>query len=156
RAQQSAMPVIGFLNPGSPHTRRDWIAAFHRGLADVGYEEGRNVAIEYRWAEGQNDQLPLMAADLVQRGVAAIVAVDGTAVVVAAKASTTKIPILFIVGADPVELGLVASLGRPGGNMTGVGALSIAMVAKRLPTAARINPYSGGCRVSSQSRESLL
>ena len=149
------MPVVGFLNPASLESRRDLVAAFHQGLAESGYVEGRNLAIEYRWAEGRNARLPVMAADLVQRRVAVIVAVDGTAAALAAKAATSTVPIVFLVGADPVELGLVTSLSRPGGNMTGVGALAVGTVAKRLqvlhelvPAAAEIaflrnptNPY---------------
>jgi putative tryptophan/tyrosine transport system substrate-binding protein len=131
-AQQQTMPVVGFLNSESSASWREEIPAFHRGLAEVGYIVDRNVAIEYRWAESHNDRLPVLAAELVRREVAVIVAPGSTASALAAKAQTQTIPIVFMVGPDPVELGLVASLNRPGGNLTGVGALAVGVVAKRL------------------------
>jgi putative ABC transport system substrate-binding protein len=130
QAQQMAMPVIGFLNTRARGEDPRLLTAFHQGLKEVGYVEGRNVAIEYRFAEGRNDRLPAMAADLVRRQVA-VIAANGPAVV-AAKTATTTIPIVFSVGLDPVELGLVARLNQPGGNVTGVTALFDEVGPKRL------------------------
>jgi putative tryptophan/tyrosine transport system substrate-binding protein len=131
-AQQPAMPVTGFLNAASPGPLRQQIAAFHEGLKESGYVEGQNVAVEYRWAEGQYDRLPALAADLVRRQVSVIVAGGGAPVVLAAKAATTTIPIVFTAGGDPVGLGLVASLNRPGANITGVYHFATGLEAKRL------------------------
>src|SRR5262245_16983404 len=132
QAQQPAMPVIGLLDSRSPDALTDRLRGFRQGLKDTGYVEGENVAIVYRWAENQFDRLPVLAADLVRRQVAVIVTSGGIAVTFAAKAATATIPIAFIVGEDPVRLGLVASLARPGGNLTGVNFLVGELTAKRL------------------------
>jgi putative tryptophan/tyrosine transport system substrate-binding protein len=132
RAQQAKVPVIGYLDSASLTTSRDFVASVHRGLAEIGYVEGQNLAVEYRWAEDHYDRLPGLAADLVGRQVAVIVAPGSTPAAFAAKAATKSIPIVFRIGNDPVEIGLVASLNRPGGNVTGIASLNKTVVAKRL------------------------
>jgi putative ABC transport system substrate-binding protein len=129
--QRAAMPVIGFLNGASPHLSAHLVRAYHQGLGETGYVEGRNIGVEYRSAEGQYDRLPALAADLVQRQVSVIVA-TGTPTGLPAKAATTTIPIVFVTGSDPVEQGLVASLNRPGGNLTGATTLAVELGQKRM------------------------
>ena len=131
RAQQPAMPVIGYLSGATFETMRDYVAAFHRGLAEAGFAEGRNVAIEYRWAEEYDDRLPALATDLVSRQVA-LIAASTTPSALALKAATQKVPIVFVVGTDPVKVGLVTSLAQPGGNITGVTVLNVELIAKSL------------------------
>jgi putative tryptophan/tyrosine transport system substrate-binding protein len=132
RAQQPAMPVVGYLGAQSPAAFASRVAAFRQGLGEAGYAEGRNVAIEFRWAEGRHDRLPDLAADLVARQVTVIVAPGGAPAALAAKSATTSIPIVFEMGADPIAIGLVASLARPGGNLTGVSSLNVEVTPKRL------------------------
>ena len=153
RAQQPAMPVIGFLGSTSTNTYTIRLRGFHQGLKEAGYVEGQNVAIEYRWAEGQYERLPALATELVQRQVAVIAAAGGTPSALAAKTATSTIPIVFDTATDPIKLGLVASLNRPGGNLTGVtnqnvevGPKRLAILRELIPTATTIavlvNPAS--------------
>jgi putative ABC transport system substrate-binding protein len=142
RAQQKAMPVIGFLSPASPGPFKSIVAAFHQGLSDAGYVEGQNVASEYRWAEGNYDRMPALAADLVGRKVDLIVTIVGTPPALAAKNATSTIPIVFATVADPVRDGLVASLARPGGNVTGFSNITIELLPKGLELLSELVPQA--------------
>jgi len=146
RAQQSAMPVIGFLHPASIDVVADRVRAFRQGLKGTGFIEGDNVAIEFRWAEDQIERLPALAAELVRRQVTVIAAVGGNVPALAAKTATSTIPIVFAVGEDPVGLGLVASVARPGGNLTGINFFAAELHAKRLELLRELVP--GAIRVA--------
>ena len=147
RAQQSAMPVVGFLNAASPPAYARMLSAFLKGLGETSYIEDQNVKIEYRWAQGEINRLPAFAADLVRREVS-VIAATGTPAALAAKTATTTIPIVFETGSDPVQLGLVASLNRPGGNVTGVAQLAVEVVPKRLELLQSWFPRQGLSRSS--------
>src|SRR5947207_1899419 len=143
RAQQKAMPVIGYLSIGSPGLYSPFVAAFRQGLSEAGYVEGQNVAIEYRWAEGHYGRLPALLAELVARKVDVIIMGGGSTGALAAKSATSTIPIVFTQGGDPVELGLITTLARPGGNLTGVSIQVGELMPKRLELLSELVPQAG-------------
>ena len=153
RAQQSAMPVIGYLGSESPDTFAGRLRAFRQGLSETDYVEGKNVAIEYRGAENQYDRFPALLADLVRREVTVIVAVTGTPPALAAKAATTTIPVVFVTAGDPVAQGLVANLNRPGGNVTGVATLTVELGPKQLETLHELVPTATTIALLGQERQ---
>jgi putative ABC transport system substrate-binding protein len=169
-AQQAAMPVIGLLHPGWPEANAKYLAGFRQGLGESGYVEGRNVAIEYRWGHGEAGRLPELAADLVRRPVSVIATPGSVAAGLAAKAATASIPIVYASGADPVQAGLVASLNRPGGNITGITAMNLGLAAKALGLLHQLmqrdarfavlvnplNPFSGSVLADVQAAASAL
>ena len=156
RAQQPKLPVIGFLHPGSAEPNASLLAAFRKGLAEAGYTEGKNVAIEFRWAHNNNERLPELAADLVRRHVAVIVAPQSTAAVMEAKAATRTIPIVFGTGSDPVRAGLVTSLNRPGGNITGITFMNVDITAKRLGLLHELLPNATRFAVLINPKNSII
>jgi ABC-type uncharacterized transport system substrate-binding protein len=134
RAQQPSIsiPAIGLLHPGSPEANAKYVASFRKALAEADFVEGRNIAIEYRWGHSDSDRLPELASDLISRRLAVIVTPGGVAAALAAKTATTSIPIVFVIGADPVQAGLVARLNRPGGHVTGITSMNTGLAAKQL------------------------
>jgi putative tryptophan/tyrosine transport system substrate-binding protein len=164
RAQQAATPVVGYLGTGSSGAGQELVSAFHRGLKEAGYIEGQNVRIEYRWAEGQYQRLPTLAVELVQRRPTVIVTTGGSRAALAAEAATTKIPIIFSAGDDPIETGIVSSLNRPNGNVTGATFLTTVLEAKRLELlhelvpsvsviALLVNPSAGEAKAQAQQAQ---
>src|SRR5262249_37535311 len=147
RAQQAAMPVVGFLGAPSAAPYARYVAAVHQGLKEVGYVEHQNVAMEYRWADSQYDRLPALAGDLVSRRVAVIIPIGGAPATLAAKAATSTIPIVFNLGADPVGLGLVTNVSRPGGNITGIAMMTLEMEKKRLELLHELAPASSSLAI---------
>ena len=153
-ARSSRLPVVGFFHSGSPEQNVKRLAAFRKGLVAAGFVEGKNVTIDFRWAAGQNAKLPELAADLIAKRVAVIVTLSSTPAAVAAKAATNAVPIYFLIADPPVQLGLVASMNRPGGNATGIITLNVELVPKRLELLREIAPQACGARGARQSQSS--